>query len=74
MPPQCTVDFDPYSQKYGGYFPYAPLCKGSWAVMTRPFLLLLHKYSEVSEASVQLFRESSESSPLVKPHYYVLQI
>ena len=35
--------------------------KGSWAVMTGPFLLLLHGCSEVSEASIQLFRESSES-------------
>lgn len=28
--------------------------------MTGPFLLLLHECSEVSGASVQLFRESSE--------------
>lgn len=38
-------------------------------MMTRAFLLLLRKYSEVSEASVQLSRESSEPSTLVKPHY-----
>lgn len=70
MPPQCTVDFDPHSQKYGAHFPMPPTAKGSWAAMTGPFLLLLHECSEVSEASVQLFRESWESAPLIKHLHY----
>lgn len=71
MPPQCTVDFDPCPQKYGGHFPYAPAAKGGWAVMTGPFLLLPRGCSGVHEASVLLLRESSESS-LVKHLHSVL--
>lgn len=56
MCPQCTVYFDPYSEKHAGYFLVLFSREAGQAVVTG---LFFHDGSEVSHACVQAFREAS---------------